>query len=80
MVRDNRIRNRVTKALESVFDHTLNGDAVKDKNYMEKYGAALRHCYAELEEYRLHYKSIKQSYERMQQPQRRGAAKGTIDR
>ena len=80
MVRDIRIRNRVTKALESVFDHTLNGDAVKDKNYMEKYGAALRHCYAELEEYRLHYKSIKQSHERMQQPKRRGSAKGTSGR
>ena len=80
MVSDNRIRNRVTKALESVLDHTLNGDAVKDKNYMAKYGAALRHCYAELEEYRLHYKSIKQSHERMQQPKRRGSAKGTKDR
>ena len=80
MVSDNRIKNRVTKELESVFDHTLNGDAVKDKNYMAKYGAALRHCYAELEEYRLHYKSIKQSHERMQQPKRRGSAKGTNDR
>ena len=80
MVSDNRIKNRVTKALESVFDHTLNGDAVKDKNYMAKYGAALRHCYAELEEYRLHYKSIKQSHEQMQQPKRSGSAKGTNDR
>ena len=79
MVSDNRIKNRVTKALESVFDHTLIGDAVKDKSYMAKYGAALRHCYAELEEYRLHYKSIKQSHEQMQQPKRKGSSKGTND-
>jgi len=76
----NRIRNKVTKAFESVFDHTLNGDVVKDKNYMNKYGSALRYCYAELEEYRLHYKSIKQSHERMQKPKRKGSAKGTNDR
>ena len=36
--------------------------------------------YAELEEYRLHYKSIKQSHERMQKPKRKGSAKGTNDR
>ena len=44
MVSENRIRNRVNKAFESVFDHTLNGDAVKDKNYIEKYGVTLKHC------------------------------------
>ena len=78
MVSENRIRNRVTKAFESVFDHTLNGDAVKDKNYIEKYGATLKHCYVELEQYRKLYKSIKQANQETEKPECGGSPKGTF--
>lgn len=59
MSRESRIHNRVIAALEQVFDRTVNGDVVKDRDYVEKYQTTLRCCYVELEQYRKQLKEIK---------------------
>ncbi|MCH1515120.1 MAG: hypothetical protein L7U52_00260 [Alphaproteobacteria bacterium] len=44
-VKENRIRNRVSRAVESAFDQTVNGDAVKDRKYIQRYEITLKHFY-----------------------------------
>lgn len=51
-MQENRIRNRVSKAVESAFDRTINGDVVKDRNYIQRYEATLKFFYLEIEQYR----------------------------
>lgn len=51
-MQENRIRNRVSKAVESAFDRTINGDVVKDRNYLQRYEVTLKYFYLEIEQYR----------------------------
>ena len=70
-MQENRIRNRVSKAVESAFDRTINGDVVKDRNYLRRYEVTLKYFYLEIEQYRKQLKEIKAE---------RRSSKGTTNR
>lgn len=78
-VKENRIRNRVSRAVESAFDQTVNGDAVKDRKYIQRYEITLKHFYIEIEQYRRLLPEIKRDARNQQSKRPTGAAKGTSE-